>query len=259
MLDKNKAWKEEYAKFFEQPSREALRDLLRNHLGESEGYDFKEDWPCNSKLSRHVLALANFGGGCLIIGVRENRDKTFDSVGLNEIKDKTEIQKAIDKFIPPQLQYIILDFFYEDTEYNKIKGKKFQALIIEDTPKYIPFVAKLDGEGIRKNAIYYRHLTSSVDANYEQLQLILNRRIETDYSTKGEFDLQNHLDQLKLLYGFIRPLIKYHHLEDSEDDYNQDTGYSIGGNPNYPRESFEQFVKNLIDLKKAFIRNMLLQ
>lgn len=259
MLDKNKTWKEEFAKFFEQPSRETLRNLLRSHLGESDEYDFKEDWISNQKLCRHVLALANFGGGCLIFGVRENQDKTFDPIGLNKIKDKTEIQKAIEKYIPTQLQYSILDLHYEDTEYNRIKGKMFQVLIVEDTPKYIPFVAKSDGDEIRKNTVYYRHLTSSVEANYEQLQVILNRRIETEYSTKGEFDLQNHLDQLKLLYGFIRPLIKYHHLEDTEDDYDQDPGYSIGGNPDYPRESFEQFVKNLVDMKKIFIRDMLLQ
>ena len=259
MIDNDKIWNVEFAKFFELPTRITLRNLLRDHLGESNECDFKKDWPSYPKLARHILGLANYGGGCLIIGVQENQDKTFDPVGLNEIHDKTEIQKAIEKYIPAQLQCDILDFHYEETEYNRIKGKKFQVLIVDDTPKYIPFVSKSEGVGIIKDAIYYRYLTSTVEANYEQLQSILNRRIDTEYSTKGEFDLQNHLDQLKLLYGFIRPYIKYHHFDDSEEDFDLEPEYSIGGNSNYPKESFEQFVKNLIEKKKLFIRDMVLR
>jgi predicted HTH transcriptional regulator len=255
MIKKKKSWNEAFAKFFESPSREGLRNLLRDHLGETHAFDFKEIWLANSKLSRQILGLANYGGGCLIVGVQENDDKSFTPVGLGELSDKTEIEKGIEKFIPVQLEYEIIDFSYQDSEYKKLKGRKYQVLIVEDSPKHLPFLAMADGDGIRKNAIYYRHATNTEEINYGELQNILNRRIETEFSTKPEFDLQKHLDQLKVLYRNIRPLIKYYHYEETEEDfYEQEfSNYSIGGNPNYPRESIEEFIKKLIIEKKKLI------
>ena len=255
MIKKNKAWNEAFTKFFESPSREGLRNLLRDHLGETHAFDFKEIWPSNSKLSRQILGLANYGGGCLIVGVQENDDKSFAPIGLDGLSDKTEIQKGIEKFVPIQLEYDILDFSYQDSEYKTIKGRKYQVLIVEDSPKHLPFLAMADGEGIRKNAIYYRHATNTEEINYDELQYLLNRRIETEFSTKPEFDLQKHLDQLKVLYRNISSMIKYYHYEETEEDiYEQEfRNYSIGGNPNYPRESFEEFVKKLIIEKKKVI------
>ena len=258
MVKKNKTWKEEFAKFFESPSREGLRNLLRDHLGETHGFDFKEVWPSYSKLSRHILGLANYGGGCLIVGVKENKDKTFDPVGLNKLTDKTDLQKGVEKFIPIQLEYNILDFSYQESEYPKIKGKIFQVLMVEDSPKHLPFVACADGNGIRKNAIYYRHATNAEEINYEELQNILNRRIETEYSTKDEFDLQNHLDQLRVFYKNIRRLIKYYQYEETKEDFYEQEyrNYSVGGNPKYPREGFEEFVRKLIIEKKKLISKL---
>jgi hypothetical protein len=50
-------------------------------------------------------------------------------------------------------------------------------------------------------------------------------------------------------------LIKYYHYEETEEDfYEQEfSNYSIGGNPNYPRESIEEFIKKLIIEKKKLI------
>lgn len=254
----NKAWREDFAVFLEEPSREGLRSLLRDHLGETNGCDFKKAWPTYPKLSRHILALANSGGGCLIIGVEEKADKTFEPVGLDEIIDKGDIHKSIEKFIPAQLLYVVMDFFFQESEYPKIRGRRFQVLVVEDTPNYLPFVAKSDGDGIRKNAIYIRHFTNSQEANYEQLQAMLNLRIETEYSTRGEFDLQHHMDQLKALYSYISPMIKYYHYDDTEEEEPEEyPRCSIGGNPNYPRERFDEYVKKLIEKKKSFIQAMI--
>ena len=258
MIKKDKKWNEPFAKFFESPSREGLRDLLRDHFGETHAFDFKEIWPSNSKLSRQILGLANYGGGCLIVGVKENEDKSFQPVGLDEFFDKTDIQKGIERFIPIQLDYDILDFSYQDSEYPKIKGKKYQVLVVEDSPKHLPFLAIADGDGIRKNAIYYRHATNAEEINYDELQYLLNRRIETEFSTKPEFDLQKHLDQLKVLYKNIRPLIKYYHYEETEEDFYEQEfrNYSVGGNPKYPRESVEEFLSKLIIEKKKLISKL---
>lgn len=259
MINIEKPWNEQFAQFFESPSRESLRNLLRDHLGETHAFDFKEIWPSNPKLSKHILGLANYGGGCLIFGVKENKDKSFDLAGLRELSEKTDIQKGVAKYIPPQLKYTILNFSYENSEYIKLIGKKYQVLIVEDFPKYLPFIATADGEGIRKNAIYYRYATNTEEINYDDLQNLINKRIETEFSTKPEFDLQKHLDQLKVLYRNIEPVIENYHGErffenEIERQIEEaERGYSWGANPNYPEESFEVFVKKLITEKKKLI------
>lgn len=251
MPTKNKGWREDYARFFEDPSREALRNLLRGHVGELNNCDFKKEWPVFSKVARHVLGLANSGGGCLIVGIEEKDDKTFDSVGIDELLDKADIQKGVQKFLPPQLQYEVLDFSYDDSEYPRIIGKKFQVLLVEDSPEYIPFIAKADGDGIRKNAIYVRRGTSTEEANYEELQQILNRRLETGYSSQGELDLNKHLGELKVLYNYIS---RYRSVFTDMILFPLHTT-----NPRYPEEDFEDFVKRMIEEKKKTIQSMALR
>ena len=52
MDQSKKSIKEEFAKFFETPSRESLRDLLKNNLGEFPHCDFKGNWPDFSKIAK---------------------------------------------------------------------------------------------------------------------------------------------------------------------------------------------------------------
>ncbi len=73
MKDNKKAFKEEFAKFYENPTREGLRELLKNNLGEYPNIDFKSQLPTFSSIARHILGIANSGGGCIILGVAERR------------------------------------------------------------------------------------------------------------------------------------------------------------------------------------------
>ena len=70
----------------------------------------RKTWPSSSKLARHVLALANSGGGCLVVGVEQAADNTFTPVGMKGLVDKSEIHKGIAKYIPAQLKNEVLDF-----------------------------------------------------------------------------------------------------------------------------------------------------
>ena len=47
--------------------------------------------------------------------------------------------------------------------------------------------------------MYIRRGTSTEEANNDELQKIINVRIETGYSTRREMNLQAHLKQLQLL------------------------------------------------------------
>lgn len=198
-----KAFKEDFAKFYEDPTREGLRDLLKNNLGEFPYLDFKDKLPSFPKLAKHLLGIANLGGGCIVVGVAERDDKTLESKGIIELTDKKDIVDGIKKFLPHALSedIEILDFAYSASEYEVLKGKNFQVILVAGDPKHIPFVSMSEGDGIRKNAIYVRHGTSSEEANYEELQNIINRRIETSYSSQSEIDLRTHIEELKTLYS----------------------------------------------------------
>lgn len=244
-----KSLKEEFAKFLEEPSREKFRDFLKNNLGELENYDFKETWIDWTKLARHILALSNSQGGCIILGVKQKEDGTLEPIGLQELKDKSEIKKGIAKFIPEKLDYEIVDFSYPESEYEKIKGMKFQVVIVEDNPNYIPFICLSDGTNIRKGAIYIRNKTDSEEASYEKLQDIINRRIETSYSSKSENELEKNLAHLKVLYTMIPEYC---------NRFSVITPTIIRSvkNPRYPEESFEDFILKMIELKKRIIESI---
>ena len=82
--------KELFASFFEDPTRENLRDLLKGNTGETKNLDFKEQWPATNGLVKHILAIANSGGGCVVVGVAESDDNNNVSTYWDRIflKDK---------------------------------------------------------------------------------------------------------------------------------------------------------------------------
>ena len=202
MNNMKKSINEEFARFFEKPNRESLRELLKNNHGEFSNCDFKGKWPELEKIARHLLGMGNSGGGCLILGVAETEDKTLDPKGLDTLLDKSDFYNVVQKFLPPHLleEIDIQDYSYDASEYQTIVGKKFQVVFVGFDPKHLPFIATSEGKNIKNNAIYTRRGTSTVEVNYEELQTVINRRIETGYSSQHEMDLETHIQQLKILY-----------------------------------------------------------
>ena len=188
-----------FAKFFETPTRETLKDIFNDNTGEKSYLDFKEVWLEHHKLAKYILASSNTGTGALIMGVKENDDKTFTSKGLDSLTDDSVVRAGLEKYLPDAIEYDIFDFIYTDSDNKKLKGKKFQVLLIEYDPCLIPFLAKKGGTDLKKNAVYIRRGTSSVEANHDELQDVLNKRIESGYSTDKEMKLDADLYQLKTL------------------------------------------------------------
>lgn len=255
---------ERITRFFEQPTREGLREILEFNTGEQNNLDFKESWPSYSKMAKHILAFTNCGGGCIVLGVSQNNDGLLESVGLESLIDKSEIVKCISPFVPSEVTYEIMDFSYESSEYAKIVGKKFQVLFIESNPEHLPFISTKNGDGIRENAIYIRKGTNSIEAPYEELQKVINRRIDTKYSSSSEMKLEEHLAQLKILYTNIE---RYHYkYKESSLGEMIGTFGNIGKlifgeqeavkNPNYPTEDYEQFINRMISMKKRKIERV---
>jgi predicted HTH transcriptional regulator len=260
-MAKQKSFHEDFAKFFEKPTREGLRKLLKNNIGELRTLDFKGQWLDHSSLSKNILGMANSGGGCLVVGVEEKTDKTFEPVGLSTLEDKANIINGIKRFIPNILLNMvdIVDFSYDASEYPKLIGKKFQVLFVEFDPSYLPFISMGDGKGIREAAIYVNRGGMTVEANHDELQKLLNTRIETGYSTAKEIDLKKHLDQLRVL---LMEIPQYREKSQWAGAFDYLSGLSTihrmmgiirEPNPKYPKENFEDFVLRMIELKKKRI------
>jgi hypothetical protein len=252
-----KGYKEAFARFFEAPTREGLRDLLRDGLGEANEFDFKQEWPETSKLAKHILGFANFDtGGCIVVGVKQEEDGSLNPVGVSRVKDKTEIFGGVDDYLPDALsrQIELLDFLYEESEYPKLKGKSFQVLFVEDDPVHIPFLSMKAGANIVANRVYTRHGVATEEATHDEVQRIINRRLETGYSSRKELDLRTHLEQLKVLFEQVSPYA----YRSVFGDMVSRTGIAAAmmkrvPNRNYPEEDYETFMARAIARKKRRI------
>lgn len=97
----------------------------------------------------------------------------------------------------------LLDFDYADATYAPLCGKQIQVLAIHDLPEFIPFVCEeewhKDDDHVRRGAIYVRSGTNTREGNYDQVQRLLNRRIEAIAPQSSTNHVKRDLDQLRLL------------------------------------------------------------
>ena len=88
--------------------------------------------------------------------------------------------KGLEDYLSQDLEYDILDVFSsEATNYRLVQDKNFQVLLVEDKPEYLPFVSKCESNGIEKDTVYIRRGTDLVSATFEEIQDIVNRRVDT--------------------------------------------------------------------------------
>ena len=263
MVEPVRGLKEAVAQVLEDPTRESVRDMLRNHTGETANLDFKEEWPADEKLARHILALGNSGGGCIVIGVAEKADKTLEPVGLGAFKDKVDITKKLNALVPGTLMNCVAidDFAYDASDYGALQGKKFQIVSVLPNAQLLPFVAERGNGDARVGAVYVRRGTESVEANQVELQRVINELLATGHSTEAAMKLEDHLDQLLVLQARIPKTLTV------------TRSGSFGGvaalhakvmeglladtvtqtNPAYPDEDAQAFFRRMFDAKKQCI------
>lgn len=235
-MDTEKTVFEDFAHFFEAPSRKSLRKLLRTHMGETDQLDFKAGWPSLEKVAKHVIAIGNSGGGAIVLGVKED-DGELTPQGISNIKDKADIGNTLSNYIPAELEYDVLNFPFDESEYSKIEGLDFQVILIDSDPLEIPYLPERSSGEIDENRIYVRRDTSTIEANRQDLKNIVRTRVNAEISSEAK-KLGDELDQLQTLYNYraksANPLI----------------GGSIFGGT-----GFRSFVEKLIEEKKSLIRD----
>jgi len=254
-MDLPKNYKDVVYKIFSEPTIENFKTLMENSMGEEDYIDFKAEWPENDKLAKLILSLANYGGGAIVVGINQLKDNSFETNGIKEFKDKVDIKKAVNKYLPNNLNYDVSDFDFKDVTYPKLKDNKYQILIVEDIPENLPYISLNEGSNIESNTIYTRNGTESKKVNNEELQKILDRRIKT-YHISEKLTLEEHLKQLAVLYNELKIKNKinmFSALTSSIERMLQSTTV-IEKSPFYPPEDYEEFVSKCIDDKKKRIK-----
>jgi hypothetical protein len=103
-----------------------------------------------------------------------------------------------------------------------------------------------DGDGLKSTVIYIRRDGQTAEATHDEIQSIINKRIETRDSTSNEINLKRHLEQLRALYGEIPRRLAPAFATGTLAAF-------LGTEPNVNGETYEEFVNRMIDLKKAII------
>lgn len=264
-------------KFFDlivkNPSRDGFKTFLKESCGELDNIDFKEKWITKGKLAKIMLAMANTGGGVIVLGIQENKDDNYLAVGIDELKDAADVEKEIKKLVPRNLSYSVLNFIYDDEIYGEYAGKKFQAIIIADAPEQLPFFSIGASDDIEKDCVYVRRGTSSEKASARDFETMIQRKLENVFKGSNDFSLKEHLEQLQFLYDSIplkkRILVKKGNRfvgameglqalsERMTEIFGEPDQYEEVPNENYPSEDYEQFLVRMIDKKKLKIEKIL--
>ena len=264
-------------KFFDlivkNPSRDGFKTFLKESCGELDNIDFKEKWITKGKLAKIMLAMANTGGGVIVLGIQENKDDNYLAVGIDELNDAADVEKEIKKLVPRNLSYSVLDFIYDDEIYGEYAGKKFQAIIIADAPEQLPFFSIGASDDIEKDCVYVRRGTSSEKASARDFETMIQRKLENVFKESNDLSLKEHLEQLQFLYDSIpqkkRILVKKGNRfvgameglqalsERMTEIFGEPDQYEEVPNDNYPSEDYEQFLVRMIDKKKLKIEKIL--
>ena len=261
-----------YDQFLKEPTKDNFRDFMKKSCGELNEMDSKETWIDKGPLAKIMLAMANNGGGIIVFGVKENEDNTFDILGLDSLKDTADISNSISRLVSSSLDYEVFNFVFDSDVYGKFENKKFQIMVIHDTPERLPFVSLGQSEKIEKDVIYVRRGTKSEKATSEEINRIIERKIATIYSENTDMSLDQHLEQLKKLYSELPQKIQVLVRKGTQPNfaaalkvfgerigalYGTPDEYEEKDNPNYPDEGYEAFILRMINAKKLKIEKVL--
>lgn len=259
--------KEYMYKFLQEPTRESFIDIVFSGVGEQNSIDFKKIWIDPQKLSEIILGMANTGGGVVILGVEEKEDGTIEATGLSEIIDKEKQHSKISKFLPDTVHFDILDFDFSNEAYSQIENKLYQIIVIHSDDKDLPYMWNKDSNENQVGCVFIRKGTKTVKANSFELSKLIDKKIKSMYTEGSKLALEEHLEQLKILYKYVGAKEKVIHknilnIGEMLSERLQLFSESLGEvertkNPLYPEEDFEEFVANMIKMKKIKIEKVL--
>lgn len=262
-----------YDSFLKEPNRENFVKFLKANCGEMDEIDFKGQWIEKGDLAKTILAMANSLGGVIVFGVAENKEThTFVLDGIEQLRDKANVNNEIAKFLPSELAYEIYDFVYDESIYSEFQGKKFQILVIPSMPQSVPFISLGASEKqIEKGAIYIRRGTKCEKVTPAELEHLIELHMDNLYKGgTSELSLKLHLEQLRILYDEVPKKTKVLIRKGAPSGlqlmlsqisnswvWGEKDEYEEIDNPHYPPESYEEFILRIIKAKKQRIESII--
>ncbi|WP_338656293.1 ATP-binding protein [Sporosarcina psychrophila] len=247
------AFNEEEKKF----DRMQLKSIIDNSIGESNELDFKEQLIKEDKIAKIILAMANSGSGSVIFGISDVGEPT----GLlkEDIKDTTDFQRKINLYLPSHISYRLQEIVLRENDvYGELSNKTFIVLQVPKQYRYVPYLAKKDSESVKVNQIYLRKNASIETATNEDLEELFKLRILEQYEDLSNINLEDHIAQLKTLYGSIKKNKSgYNNDEFSKVIANLSSIFTQTNSEHYPEEEFDAFIANIIRKKKRKIEIVL--
>lgn len=236
--------------------RVLLKQIVDNSIGESNELDFKEKIIKEDKVAKLILAMANSGSGAVIFGITDKGEP--NGLAVEEIKDITQFQEKIASYIPANLIYHFQQITLSENEiYGELSGKNFIVLQVPKQYRYAPYLPKKESESLKLNVVYVRKNASVTAVTNEGLEEIFRLRIIEQYEDMSNIELDEHIEQLKVLYNSIsisKGLIQNQQLVDSFRAMTQ--AFSVR-NIHYPEEEFDEFISSMIKKKKRKIEIVL--
>lgn len=158
-------------------------DYLLNLGMESENIDYKEDLDINRtedivKIAKDVAAMANSGGGYIIIGV----DKNFNKKGIPHEKriDEAVLRDKINRYFDPPIKVLYREVFRDIDGENK----KFGVIYVVPSKEIVvsKAVGNYSKNGItktefRENVVLIRDGSKSKPAGSHELRRLMDRQI----------------------------------------------------------------------------------
>ena len=159
-------------------------ERARKAKRESKYIEFKESFDINSmaewcEILKDIVAIANTGGGIIIIGIQDNGKKANTDIQPILNYDSAKITDKVNKYTGTQ---------FADFEVTELKRRNFKTAAIIIDAVYPPMIFTKPGtyntpEGQHKKAfsqgtIYFRHGAKSEPATSADLEVIMEREIK---------------------------------------------------------------------------------
>ncbi len=166
-----------------------VEDFCKLKIPEGLYIDYKQDLPENYQIAKHIAAFANTEGGWILIGVREEREKPVEVIGIDIDNVKSYISK--------------IEQIVRDNINPRPKIKVFEALNADNTKVVIIIVIPPSLEAphrlLTKDEIFIRtgqssHSENQQNSNSENIRLFQFKDLDYLYdSRKKSVDFKERL------------------------------------------------------------------
>ncbi|WP_349818042.1 MULTISPECIES: AlbA family DNA-binding domain-containing protein [Clostridium] len=253
--------KDSLKNFFKEPTIEEFDEFLKKNMGEANGIEFKGEWIDLERMCKIILAIGNSGGGCIVIGVTQENGFLISKGIQGETKDAVDFINVIKNYIPQRIlnKIELKDFFYDNSVYGELMGKKFQVIFVNVSNSDLPIICNKDsGRFLKEGEIYVRRGTGTEKANYEELQEIINKSANAKCSEINNVTLKEQLEQLQQLYDCIPLSINKHSFSSFKQSQAMLSLLGKEENKALPDKSYEQFLVDLIKEKQEKIKKIVI-